>query len=145
MANSTCPLCGPVLYAPSLQRSLCTPRVFGEGACDTVSALGHALLSMVSDEPGLRRAKGQKNNTGPSALPTRVPLDPVGLRRWGCMLNAHPPGTLFELSSRQLLTSGFFRSKATLLGPARPVSSPPILSKWEIFPLKHFGLRPLLC
>ena len=37
-------------------------------------ALGHSLLQIDRDETGLRRAKGRC----PSALPTRVPLDPVG-------------------------------------------------------------------
>ncbi len=42
--------------------------------------IGHVLLQTFSRRPGLRRAKGPKNNTGPSALPTRVPLDPVKMQ-----------------------------------------------------------------
>ncbi len=66
------PLCGPVLHAPS-HRSPCTPRVLGDGGMQHVVSAGHTGFSMVSDETGLRRAKGQKNNTGPLHSPPGRP------------------------------------------------------------------------
>ncbi len=72
------PFVVPALRTPqNTPLALQSPRV-GEGAYDTLSAFEHVLRPMVSDETSLRRAKGQKNNTGPLASPTRVPLDPVG-------------------------------------------------------------------
>ncbi len=55
---------------------LSSPRV-GEGASGTLSAAWRRAPSGISQRPGLRRAKGPKNNIGPLASPTRVPLDPV--------------------------------------------------------------------
>ncbi len=77
MVNNGCPLCGTgVEHSCTALLALQSPRV-GVGACDAMSALGHAFLSMVSDEPGLRRAKGAQKTTQAPRIPTRESLDPV--------------------------------------------------------------------
>ncbi len=72
-----------VACSPSPQRSPCTPRVLGEGAFDTLSALGTHSFSMVSDGQAAGGQGGQENNTGPPCIPTRAspgPGRPVTLR-----------------------------------------------------------------
>ncbi len=68
------PLCGTGVEDSPLAPE--SPWV-GEGAYDTVSALGHVLLPMVSDGQASGGQRAKKTTQAPSALPTRVPLDPV--------------------------------------------------------------------
>ncbi len=88
MVRNGRPLCGTGVEDSPL--ALQSPRV-GEGASGTLSAApGYSLLQTYLDE----RASGGQGAL-PARIPTRVPLDPVGMRKGSSSAGMpYPPDTM---------------------------------------------------